>query len=171
MKDIIDTCDMPTEYGSPIYAGHRPRAVDARLACSKPPARHHGEDRDVRAWPSTWRAELQSARARSHARRLVERVGGCGRRCHGAARAGDTDGRLDDRPAAYCGVVGYKPSLGLLPRRGILEQSSLLDQPGVIARDVADAALLVEAIAGEERGRRADLWLPAIRAPACRDAG
>jgi Asp-tRNA(Asn)/Glu-tRNA(Gln) amidotransferase A subunit family amidase len=51
------------------------------------------------------------------------------------------------RPASFCGIVGYKPSLGLLPRAGILRQSALLDQPGIMATDVADAALLAEALA------------------------
>ena len=54
------------------------------------------------------------------------------------------------RPASFCGVVGYKPSLGLLPRTGILRQSTLLDQPGVMARDVADAAFVVDAISGRD---------------------
>jgi Asp-tRNA(Asn)/Glu-tRNA(Gln) amidotransferase A subunit family amidase len=54
------------------------------------------------------------------------------------------------RPASFCGAVGYKPSLGLLPRTGILRQSTLLDQPGVMARDVADAAFVVDAISGRD---------------------
>jgi Asp-tRNA(Asn)/Glu-tRNA(Gln) amidotransferase A subunit family amidase len=44
------------------------------------------------------------------------------------------------RPAAYCGVVGYKPSFGLISRNGILKQSSHLDQVGVFAHSVEEAA-------------------------------
>ena len=44
------------------------------------------------------------------------------------------------RPASYCGVVGYKPSFGLISRTGILKQSSFLDQVGVFSRTVEDAA-------------------------------
>ena len=44
------------------------------------------------------------------------------------------------RPASYCGVVGYKPSFGLISRTGILKQSSFLDQVGVFSRSVEDAA-------------------------------
>ena len=44
------------------------------------------------------------------------------------------------RPASYCGVVGYKPSFGLISRTGILKQSSFLDQLGVFSRTVEDAA-------------------------------
>ena len=46
------------------------------------------------------------------------------------------------RPAAFCGIVGYKPSQGMLSARGIMPFSPSLDQPGVFARSVADAALL-----------------------------
>ena len=46
------------------------------------------------------------------------------------------------RPAAFCGVVGYKPSQGMLSARGIMPFAPSLDQPGVFARSVADAALL-----------------------------
>jgi Asp-tRNA(Asn)/Glu-tRNA(Gln) amidotransferase A subunit family amidase len=52
------------------------------------------------------------------------------------------------RPAAYCGVVGYKPSFGLIPRHGVLKQSRPLDQIGVMARSVEDASLLAEQIIG-----------------------
>jgi Asp-tRNA(Asn)/Glu-tRNA(Gln) amidotransferase A subunit family amidase len=48
------------------------------------------------------------------------------------------------RPAAYCGVVGYKPSHGLISRFGVLHQSDTLDHVGVFAATVGDAALLAE---------------------------
>ena len=48
------------------------------------------------------------------------------------------------RPAAFCGVVGFKPSYGLINRDGILRQSPALDQVGVFARTPEDAALLAE---------------------------
>jgi Asp-tRNA(Asn)/Glu-tRNA(Gln) amidotransferase A subunit family amidase len=54
------------------------------------------------------------------------------------------------RPASYCGVVGFKPSRGLVSRRGILKQSPSLDSVGVFARSVEDAALLADAIAGHD---------------------
>jgi len=51
------------------------------------------------------------------------------------------------RPAAFCGVVGYKPGKGVLSTEGILPFSPTLDQPGVFARSVEDAALLVAHLA------------------------
>ena len=46
------------------------------------------------------------------------------------------------RPASYCGVVGYKPSFGLISRNGVLKQSSKLDHIGVFGKSVMDVALI-----------------------------
>jgi Asp-tRNA(Asn)/Glu-tRNA(Gln) amidotransferase A subunit family amidase len=54
------------------------------------------------------------------------------------------------RPAAYCGVTGFKPTFGAIPRTGILRQSQTLDTVGVFARDVEDAALLAEVLFGHD---------------------
>jgi aspartyl-tRNA(Asn)/glutamyl-tRNA(Gln) amidotransferase subunit A len=51
-------------------------------------------------------------------------------------------------PAAYCGIVGYKPTFGLLSRTGVIPLSPSLDHVGTLARTVADAAALAEAVAG-----------------------
>jgi Asp-tRNA(Asn)/Glu-tRNA(Gln) amidotransferase A subunit family amidase len=52
------------------------------------------------------------------------------------------------RPAAFCGVVGYKPSRGLISRHGVLRQAPSLDTVGVMARTVEDVALIAEQIMG-----------------------
>jgi amidase len=52
------------------------------------------------------------------------------------------------RPAAFCGIVGYKPSPGRLPRAGVKPVSDTLDEVGVLARSVDDAALLAQALEG-----------------------
>jgi aspartyl-tRNA(Asn)/glutamyl-tRNA(Gln) amidotransferase subunit A len=54
------------------------------------------------------------------------------------------------RPAAYCGVVGFKPTYGRISRRGVLPLAWSLDHVGVLARGVADAALLFAALAGPD---------------------
>jgi Asp-tRNA(Asn)/Glu-tRNA(Gln) amidotransferase A subunit family amidase len=54
------------------------------------------------------------------------------------------------RPASYCGVVGFKPSFGLVPRRGILSQSRFLDTVGTFGRSLEDAALLADCIIGHD---------------------
>src|SRR5439155_776982 len=53
-------------------------------------------------------------------------------------------------PAAFCGVVGLKPTYGRVSRYGVIAYASSLDQVGPLARDVADAALVLEAIAGHD---------------------
>lgn len=68
-----------------------------------------------------------------------------------AALGARSDGAIA-LPASFCGVVGYKPSRGLLPRSGTRIVSSTLGQIGVFARDVEDAALVAGALAGWDAG-------------------
>ena len=56
---------------------------------------------------------------------------------------GFTNWRIIIRPASYCGVVGYKPSYGLISRNGVLKQSSKLDHIGVFGKNVLDVALII----------------------------
>lgn len=69
-----------------------------------------------------------------------------GRLCYGALGS-DTAGSIR-QPAAYCGVVGLKPTYGLVSARGVIPLSWSLDHVGPLARNVGDIALLLEAIAG-----------------------
>jgi Asp-tRNA(Asn)/Glu-tRNA(Gln) amidotransferase A subunit family amidase len=54
------------------------------------------------------------------------------------------------RPAAFCGVYGFKPTFGLIPRSGVLKQSRTLDQIGVFARTIEDVALFAEQLIGAD---------------------
>lgn len=151
VKDIIDTEDMPTTFGSSLYAGRRP-SRDATLV-----ARLRAAGAILIGKTVTSDLALFVAGPTRNPHDLARTPGGSSSGSAAAvaalmapiALATQTNGSIV-RPASYCGAVGYKPSLGVLPRTGILRHSIFLDQPGVIARDVADAAFVVDAMAGRD---------------------
>ena len=77
VKDIIDTFDMPTEMGSPIYRGYRPAADAACVALLRRAGAKNG---DLRVRRHGAICDHQSAQRRPHARRFIERIGSGGRR-------------------------------------------------------------------------------------------
>ncbi|HTD84035.1 MAG TPA: amidase [Gemmatimonadaceae bacterium] len=66
------------------------------------------------------------------------------------AALGTDDGGSNRIPAQFCGIVGMKPTFGIVPRSGVIPTWPYLDTHGPLARYVADAALLLEAIAGAD---------------------
>src|SRR5574341_706108 len=148
VKDIFDTADLPTEYGSTIYKGHRPEA-DAACAAM---ARANGAV--VLGKTVTTEFATMVPASTVHPRDPRRTPGGSSSGSAAAVAAGmvplaygtQTVGSTI-RPAAYCGVVGYKPSYGYLDRSGMKMGAETLDTVGVIARSVEDAALLVAASA------------------------
>ena len=148
VKDIIDTADLPTEYNSPIYRGWQAaEGCNPRAATPIDRRDRHGQDRDVGVRGLFGRTDgnphdlsrtpggSSSGSAAAIAARMVP-----------LALATQTNGSTI-RPASFCGVVGFKPSLGVLPGPA-LEQSTMLDQPGLMARDVFGVALLADALGG-----------------------
>ena len=59
--------------------------------------------------------------------------------------------------AAFCGLVGLKPSYGLVPNSGIIEDTYTLDHAGPIAKNVEDAARVLEVIAGKDEYNAASM--------------
>ncbi len=151
VKDIIDTSDYPTEHGGEIYRGRQPER-DATIV-----KRLRAAGAVVIGKTVTSQYALFVAGPTRNPHDFTHTPGGSSSGSAAAVAAGfvpvalgtQTNGSII-RPASYCGVVGFKPSLGVLPRTGVLRQSALIDHPGVLAGSVADAALVVDAIAGED---------------------
>jgi Asp-tRNA(Asn)/Glu-tRNA(Gln) amidotransferase A subunit family amidase len=151
MKDIFDTADLPTEYGSPIYAGYRPKA-DAALVSLVRRAGGIILGKTV----TTEFASLQPAATRNPCN-LAHTPGGSSSGSAAAVAAGmlpvacgsQTGGSVI-RPAAFCGVAGFKPSFRLLPTVGMKCCSWHLDTAGLFAAGVADVAFAAAAVSGRE---------------------
>ncbi len=148
VKDVIDTADMPTGYGSAAYDGFRPPA-DAPLVAI---ARSLGAV--ILGKTVTVELAMISPNATRNPWNLAHTPGGSSSGSCAAVAAGmvhaafgtQTSGSVI-RPAAFCGVVGYKPSFGTLPRYQVKALSESLDTIGLVARSVADAAAVTAAIA------------------------
>ena len=153
IKDIIDTRDMPTENGNPLDAGRRPE-VDAWLVSRLRAAGAVILGKTV----TTECAYLAPAKTRNP-HDLQRTPGGSSSGSAAAVASGmvpfaigtQTGGSVI-RPASFCGVVGFKPSFGLIPRSGLLRTSRRLDTIGTFARTIEDVALLTEVL--EERSGR-----------------
>ncbi len=144
VKDNIDTADLPTGYGSDLYDKHRPVADAACVA----QARNAGAVVIGKTVTTEFAYYRPGKTVNPHD---PERTpGGSSQGSAAAVGAGlvplafgtQTAGSII-RPAAYCGVVGYKPTWGLIPRAGVKVISDWLDTVGLMARDVEDAAFAV----------------------------
>lgn len=151
IKDIFDTADLPTAYGTAIYAGLRP-ASDAALVVMI--ARAGGVVPGKTA--TTELAYLQPAATRNP-RNPAHTPGGSSSGSAAGVAAGmlplavgsQTGGSII-RPAAFCGVAGFKPSYNLLPTVGMKCFSWTLDTAGLFAAAIADVAFAAAAITGRD---------------------
>ncbi len=141
IKDVIDTADLPTQMGSSIYAGWRPR-VDAPVV-----ARLKALGAVPLAKTTTTAFAFMDPTATRNPRAPGRTPGGSSAGSAAAVAAGmlplalgtQTGGSVI-RPAAFCGTVGLKPSFGLLPTVGMKCFSWTLDTIGLFSAGVADAA-------------------------------
>lgn len=149
VKDVIDTFDLPTGYGSPIYADHRPVADAACVAL----ARAAGAIVLGKTVSTEFAYFTPGKTTNPH--NAAHTPGGSSSGSAAAVGAGmaplafgtQTAGSIL-RPASYCGVVGYKPSFGLVPRSGVKALADSLDTVGIMARSVEDAAFFIGALTG-----------------------
>lgn len=148
VKDVIDTVDMPTSYGSEVYDGYQP-AWDAPIVAL---TRRLGGV--VMGKTVTVEFALKSPGKTRNPHNLEHTPGGSSSGSCAAVAAGmvqvafgtQTAGSIL-RPSSYCGVVGYKPSFGTLNRAGVKPLSDSLDHIGLVTRDVRDAAFAAAALA------------------------
>jgi Asp-tRNA(Asn)/Glu-tRNA(Gln) amidotransferase A subunit family amidase len=150
VKDIFDTADLPTSYGSPIYAGHQPATEAAMVAIVR-----RAGGLVIGKSATTEFAYLHPADT------LNPAAPGCtpGGSSAGSAAAvaaglvplaiGSQTGGSTIRPASYCGIVGFKPSFALLPTAGMKCFSWSLDTVGLFARSVQEVSLFAQAVSGK----------------------
>lgn len=162
IKDIIDTRDFPTEYGSPIFRGHRPQRDAACVSLVK-----HAGGIVLGKTVTTEFAMYQPAKtANPHNGRHTPGGSSSGSAAAVAdfhvpvAFATQSSGSII-RPAAFCGVVGYKPSLNMFVPDGIKPLGASLDTLGLMSRTVADLSLMWSVL--HSASARPALQLPASR--------
>jgi Asp-tRNA(Asn)/Glu-tRNA(Gln) amidotransferase A subunit family amidase len=149
VKDIVDTSDMPTENGTPLDAGRRP-SEDAVVV-----SRLRAAGAVIMGKTVTTELGARHPRGTSNPHHREHTPGGSSSGSAAAVAAGmvplaigtQTNGSVI-RPASFCGIVGFKPSFGLIPRAGVLPQAPPLDTVGVFARSIGDVALIVDVLGG-----------------------
>lgn len=143
VKDIIDTCDMPTQMNSPLFEGRRPRLDAASVRA----ARDGGAVLVGKTVTTEFAIGRSGPTVNPH--NPAHTPGGSSSGSAAGVAAGmmaaafgtQTNGSII-RPAGFCGVVGYKPTIGMLSTEGVHALSRTNDHLGVIAGSVGDAWLL-----------------------------
>ena len=157
VKDVLDTADLPSEYGSPIWAGHRPRADASAVALTR------AAGGIVMGKTVTTEFATRHPGPTSNPHDPARTPGGSSQGSAAGVAAGffplafgtQTAGSVL-RPAAYCGVTGFKPSYGLIHRAGMKVMSESLDTIGVFGRKVEDCALVAGALTRLDLAGRPD---------------
>jgi Asp-tRNA(Asn)/Glu-tRNA(Gln) amidotransferase A subunit family amidase len=153
IKDIFDTCDMPTEDGTVLHAGRTP-AHDATVVALLRAAGAVIMGKTVTTECATYApGKTRNPHNPGHT------PGGSSSGSAAAVAAGmvplalgsQTNGSVI-RPAAYCGAYGFKPTHGLISRYGVMKLSRALDHVGLFSRSLDDLALLAEVLAGWDEG-------------------
>ena len=147
VKDLFDTADMPTAYGSPIYDGYRPLSDASCVALTRAAG-----GLVLGKTVTTEFAYFEPGKT-VNPHNPAHTPGGSSSGSAAAvadfmaplAFGSQTVGSII-RPASYCGVVGYKPSYGLIDRTGVRPLADTFDTVGVLTRSVPDAAYFVSVL-------------------------
>ena len=177
VKDLFCTEGIPSQAGSRILEGYRPpytaTAVERLLAAGAPLLAKTNQD-EFAMGSSNENSAYGPVRNPWDTGRVPGGSSGGSAAAVAAGRAPwaigtDTGGSIR-QPAALCGIVGLKPTYGAISRYGMIAFASSLDQAGPFTRDVADAALLLEAMAGADPCDSTSLGLrEPVRPPAATD--
>lgn len=159
VKDILDTGDMPTEYGSSIYRGHQPE-TDAPAVSRLRDAGAVVLGKTVTTEFATWTP------AKTRNPLALDRTPGGSSSGSAAAVAdfmvplaiGTQTVGSTIRPASYCGTVGFKPSFGAIPLDGAFPQSPSQDTIGFFAGRMAGLALLIAGMGIENELQAHPVW-------------
>jgi len=170
VKDLFDTRDFPSGYGSPIYQHHQPVNDAAAVAlCREAGAIVVGKTVTTEFATFT-PGPTRNPHNHQHTPGGSSSGSAAAVGAHMVPLAlGTQTAASIIRPAAYCGVVGFKPSFGLIPRAGVKSLSESLDTVGGFGRCVEDVALLTSVMANAPQWRQ----LPDDRKPrigVCRTA-
>ncbi|MGN8197656.1 amidase [Salinisphaera sp. RV14] len=151
IKDIFDTHDMPTAYGSPIYTGRTPAADAAAVALIR-----QAGGLVMGKTVTTEFAFFNPGKTRNP-HDCQRTPGGSSSGSAAAVAAGQVPLAIGTqtagsviRPASFCGIVGYKPSYGWISPAGLKPAAWSLDTVGVFAADVPGAALLGSVLSGRD---------------------
>jgi len=159
-KDIFDTADLPTQYGSPIYSGYRPRADATAVVL----ARRAGGIVIGKTVTTQFASLVPSVTRNPH--NVAHTPGGSSSGSAAAVAAAmvpiafgtQTAGSVI-RPGAFCGVAAFKPSYRLIPLVGVKDVAWHLDTAGLFGAGVADVAFAAAAVL--DRDLRVDRGEPA----------
>ena len=145
IKDIIDTKDFPTEMGTAIHQGRKPKkdamlvnrlreagaVILGKTVTTELAFMHPGQTRNPHNIDHSPGGSSSGSAAAVGA-------------CHVPLAIGSQTNGSIIRPASFCGVFGFKPTRGIISRRGVLQTSVSLDQIGVFANHLEDIAILAE---------------------------
>jgi len=149
VKDIFDTADMPTENGTVLHQGRTPRHDAAAVSMLR------AAGAVILGKTVTTECAYFAPGKTRNPHNPEHTPGGSSSGSAAAVAAGmvplalgsQTNGSVI-RPAAFCGVYGFKPTHGLIPRSGVLQLSRTLDHVGLFARTIEDLALLLGELQG-----------------------
>jgi Asp-tRNA(Asn)/Glu-tRNA(Gln) amidotransferase A subunit family amidase len=157
VKDIFDTGDQPTSYGSPIYSGYRPLADAAVVSLLR------GAGAVALGKTVTTELAWASPGPTTNPHRSSHTPGGSSSGSAAGVAAGMVDFAVGTqtagsivRPASFCGVLGLKPTFGLLPTSGVKQEAPSLDTIGLFAREFEVMTAAIRALTGSRAVARSD---------------